>query len=121
MSGQLEQTLDRMAIYYEKQRKQESQIKSALSYPKMLGAILIIVAAALIQFICRRWSRCFRRERRSRKSLSFCWISKLRGENFFIIIAFVMLVYVMLPILRRSPKSICFWNSLNLSFRQSEA
>lgn len=51
MSGQLEATLLRMADHYEKTRKQEQKIKSALSYPKMLGGILILVVGAMIQFI----------------------------------------------------------------------
>lgn len=51
MSGQLESTLLRMADYYEKERKQQQKIKSALSYPKMLGGILVLVVVAMVKFI----------------------------------------------------------------------
>ncbi|UKI15261.1 MAG: type II secretion system F family protein [Clostridiales bacterium] len=34
MSGKLEETLIRMADYYEKEKKRRGQIKSATSYPK---------------------------------------------------------------------------------------
>ncbi|MDY6150834.1 MAG: type II secretion system F family protein [Eubacteriales bacterium] len=115
MSGQLEQTLDRMAVYYEKQRKQESQIKSALSYPKMLGAILIIVAAALIQFILPKMVAVLPEGTAVPKITQFLLdIKNFVVKNFFIIIAFVMLVYVMLPILRRSPKIDLFLEQLKL-------
>lgn len=51
MSGQLEGTLVRMADYYEKERKQRQKIKSALSYPKMLGGILVVVVIGMVKFI----------------------------------------------------------------------
>lgn len=115
MSGQLEQTLDRMAMYYEKQRKQESQIKSALSYPKMLAIILIVVAAALIQFILPKMVAVLPEGTDVPGITQFLLdIKSFITKNFFLIIAFVMLVYVMVPILRRSPKIDLFLEQLKL-------
>ena len=51
MSGKLEETLIRMADYYEKEKKRKGQIKSATSYPKIVLAICLVVVVVLLIWI----------------------------------------------------------------------
>lgn len=47
-SGNLDETLDRLAIHYEKQHKTRQKIISALAYPAVVGIIAIIVVIFLL-------------------------------------------------------------------------
>ncbi len=48
MSGKLEETLIRMADYYDKEKKRKGQIKSATSYPKIVLVICLVVVIVLL-------------------------------------------------------------------------
>ena len=48
MSGQIDETLVKMAEHFEKEKKQKHQLKSALSYPKMLILVCLLVVSVLL-------------------------------------------------------------------------
>ena len=50
-SGTMDQTLMRMAEHYEKEMRLNSQISSALTYPKILIAVVVLVVIVLFTFV----------------------------------------------------------------------
>lgn len=50
-SGNLDTILDRMATYYEKQYTLKQKIKTALTYPSVIGGMAVVITFFLITFI----------------------------------------------------------------------
>lgn len=51
VSGQLEEVMDRMATYYEKQFKIKQKVSTALTYPAVVGSFAVIITIFLLVFI----------------------------------------------------------------------
>ncbi|OJF90905.1 type II secretion system F family protein [Alkalibacterium sp. 20] len=51
VSGQLEDVLERMATYYEKQYRIKQKVSTALTYPIVVGSFAIIITVFLLLFI----------------------------------------------------------------------
>lgn len=51
VSGQLEEVLERMATYYEKQYRIKQKVSTALTYPIVVGSFAIIITIFLLLFI----------------------------------------------------------------------
>lgn len=51
MTGNIDDTLDRLATYYEKQNTLRKKVKSALSYPAILSVLIVIVVFFLLLFV----------------------------------------------------------------------
>jgi type IV pilus assembly protein PilC len=58
-SGQLEEILERMAVYFEKQYSTRQKVKSALAYPTILACISFAVIIFMLTFIVPRFSDMF--------------------------------------------------------------
>ncbi|MCL2350068.1 MAG: type II secretion system F family protein [Defluviitaleaceae bacterium] len=50
-SGRLENVTERMAIHYEKEHRLNGKIKSAMRYPKILGAATVLVVVVIFVFV----------------------------------------------------------------------
>lgn len=57
--GNLDEILDRLAVYYEKQHKTRQKVKSALSYPIAIGLIAAIVVFFLLTFVVPTFADMF--------------------------------------------------------------
>lgn len=57
--GNLDEILDRMALYYEKQNKTRQKVKSAMTYPIILGIITILIVYFLITFVVPTFADMF--------------------------------------------------------------
>lgn len=102
MSGQLEDTLTKMADHYEKQKKQASQVKSATSYPKMLGIVLVLVTVAMIKFILPRMVDVLPEGTAVPGPTKVLMaLDSFLTNNFVIIIALVFGIFIVLPIVRK--------------------
>ncbi|GEK89324.1 type IV pilus assembly protein PilC [Alkalibacterium putridalgicola] len=51
VSGQLEEVLERMATYYEKQHRIKQKVSTALTYPIVVGTFAVIITVFLLLFI----------------------------------------------------------------------
>lgn len=51
LSGQLEKTARKMAVYYDKEHKLNGKVKSAMNYPKILMAITTLVVFIIFTFV----------------------------------------------------------------------
>ncbi|SIS50660.1 type II secretion system F family protein [Salimicrobium flavidum] len=59
LSGNLDEALNRMADYYEKQYELRQKIYSALTYPAVVGAIAIVIVVFMLTFIVPRFASMF--------------------------------------------------------------
>lgn len=51
VTGNLDQIMDRMAIYYEKENKLHNKIKSAMVYPTILAIVSVLIVIFLLTFV----------------------------------------------------------------------
>ncbi|MBE3555426.1 MAG: type II secretion system F family protein, partial [Thermicanus sp.] len=58
-SGKMDETLERIAYYFEKQHDTREKVKSAMTYPVAVGLIAIIVVGFLLKFVVPRFVGMF--------------------------------------------------------------
>jgi type IV pilus assembly protein PilC len=58
-SGNLDSTALRLAVQYQKENELESQAKSALTYPKILAGLIVIVVGIIFGFIMPQFEELF--------------------------------------------------------------
>ncbi len=58
-SGNLDTTALRLADQYQKENKLEAEAKSALTYPKILGGLIVLVVAVIFGFIMPQFEELF--------------------------------------------------------------
>ncbi|HJV46785.1 MAG TPA: type II secretion system F family protein [Bacillota bacterium] len=59
IGGKLEESLDRVAVYFEKQYHTRQKVKSALAYPAILGFIAVAVVTFLLVFVVPTFTNMF--------------------------------------------------------------
>ena len=57
--GNLDDILERLALYYEKQHRTKQKVMSAMSYPLVVGAIAIIIVIFLLTFVVPTFATMF--------------------------------------------------------------
>ncbi|WP_096202814.1 type II secretion system F family protein [Bacillus sp. FJAT-45350] len=57
--GNLDEILDRMAIYFEKQHKTKQKVMSAMSYPLVVGGIAAVIVFFLLTFVVPTFADMF--------------------------------------------------------------
>ncbi|MGO4994664.1 type II secretion system F family protein [Jeotgalibaca porci] len=59
ISGRLEEVLDQMATYYEKQHRIKKKVETAMTYPLVVGSLAIAITIFLLVFIVPIFSEMF--------------------------------------------------------------
>lgn len=57
--GNLDEILDRMASYYEKQNRTRQKVKSAMTYPIVIGVITLGITIFLLKFVVPTFAKMF--------------------------------------------------------------
>jgi type IV pilus assembly protein PilC len=58
-TGNMEDTLDRLALFFEKEHYTREKVKSAMTYPVVVGIIALVVVAYLMKFVVPRFETMF--------------------------------------------------------------
>lgn len=58
-SGNLDLIMQRLSAHYDKENKTNNKVKSAMTYPAVLGAIMVIIVIALFTFIIPTFAEMF--------------------------------------------------------------
>ncbi len=58
-SGNLDMIMQRLSSHYDKENKTNNKIKSAMSYPIILGIIMVVIVIALFVFVMPRFAGMF--------------------------------------------------------------
>ncbi|MEG1613696.1 MAG: type II secretion system F family protein [Clostridia bacterium] len=101
MSGKLEETLIRMAEYYDKEKKQKGQIKSATAYPKIVLVICFVVVGVLLTTIMPKMIGMVSPDKLPMPTKILLGIKDFFGKNYFVIICVVFGIIIALPILKK--------------------
>lgn len=59
ISGKLEETLDQMATYYEKQYRIKQKVTTAMTYPMVVGSLAVLITIFLLVFIVPMFAAMF--------------------------------------------------------------
>ncbi len=75
VGGNMEETLERLAVFFEKQHNTRQKVKSALSYPIVIGVIAISVVIFLLTSVVPTFVTMFADMGRTFQLLpSLCWV-----------------------------------------------
>ena len=58
-SGNLDLIMQRLSAHYDKENKTNNKVKSAMTYPAVLGAIMVVIVIALFTFIIPTFAEMF--------------------------------------------------------------
>lgn len=58
-SGNLDMIMNRLSTHYDKENKTNNKIKSAMSYPAVLGVIMLVIVVALFAFVMPSFAEMF--------------------------------------------------------------
>lgn len=101
MSGKLEETLIRMADYYEKEKKRKRQIKSATSYPKIVLAICLVVVVVLLIWIMPKMISMVSEDKLPLVTKILLKIKDFIMKDYILIIGIVASLIIFIPIVKR--------------------
>lgn len=104
ISGKLEETLVRMADYYEKENKRKSQIKSATFYPKIVLLICLAVVMLLLIMVMPQMVAMIPPESIPGPTKAVIAVKDFALKNYIIILAVVAILVVTMPIVKRVDK-----------------
>lgn len=114
LSGKLEETLIRMADYYEKEKKRKGQIKSATSYPKIVLVICLAVVILLLVFVMPQMTSMISPDKMPSTTKFLLGIKDFIMKDYVIVIAVIASLKVFFPILKRIEKVDYFLSKMKL-------
>ena len=103
-SGTLEATANQMAEYYSKEYKLHKKIKSSLTYPKILGVLMVVVVAILMGYVIPQFEDLFKQmEKLPATTEILLGISNFVANKWYLIILFGVILYIILKLLFSIP------------------
>lgn len=101
MSGKLEETLLRMSDYYDKEKRQKGQVKSALSYPKIVLAICLLVVIVLISTVMPQMIAMVPPEKLPGPTKFLLNFKEFLFNNIFVFVCVICGFFIAMPIIKR--------------------
>lgn len=114
MSGKLEDTLIRMADYYEKEKKRKGQIKSATSYPKIVIVICLIVVIVLLTSVMPQMVSMISEDKLPASTRFLLGIKDFIIKDYVVIIAVIATLIIFVPIIKRIEKVQFFMGKMKI-------
>ncbi len=103
-SGTLEATANQMAEYYSKEYKLHKKIKSSLTYPKILGVLMVVVVAILMGYVIPQFEDLFKQmEKLPATTEILLGISNFVANKWYLIILFGVIFYIIFKLLFSIP------------------
>ncbi len=103
-SGTLEATANQMAEYYSKEYKLYKKIKSSLTYPKILGVLMVVVVAILMGYVIPQFEDLFKQmEKLPATTEILLGISNFVANKWYLIILFGVIFYIIFKLLFSIP------------------
>lgn len=109
-SGDLEGTLDRLAVYFEKRHGTREKIKSALTYPVTVGILAVAVTVYLLAAIVPQFVNMFASMNAKLPTITVVVLSLSQSlqKQWYIWVLVVLLLIISYTILKRSEKG-AYW------------
>ncbi|MCR5726581.1 MAG: type II secretion system F family protein [Lachnospiraceae bacterium] len=103
-SGTLEATANQMADYYSKEYKLTKKIKSSLTYPKILGVLMVIVLAIIMGYVVPQFKSLFEQmEALPATTEILLGISNFVADKWYLLLLFAVVIFIILKLLFAVP------------------
>ncbi|MCR4717933.1 MAG: type II secretion system F family protein [Lachnospiraceae bacterium] len=114
-SGGLDQTALRVANQYTKEAQLNAKVKSATTYPKILGFLIVGVVAIIFGFVMPQFESLFNSmESLPPATMAMMWISDFVKKNWLGIIIFCIFCYLLFYFLKKIPKVLFFVDMIQI-------
>lgn len=110
-SGNLDLIMNRLSSHYDKENKTNNKIKSAMSYPMILGIIMVIVVIALFVFVMPQFAGMFSDPSKIPAFTQLLLdISASMVEYWYIYIAVVVALVFVIKTVKKLPAVKLWWD-----------
>ncbi|MBD3107828.1 type II secretion system F family protein [Bacillus sp. AGMB 02131] len=105
--GNMEETLERLAVHYEKQNVTRQKIKSALAYPVVVGIIAVIVTIFLLVSIVPTFASMFADfgEELPAITQSVLKASEVMQKFWYLVILFFIAIFILFSVIKSNKKT----------------
>lgn len=103
-SGTLEATANQMADYYSKEYKLNKKIKSSLTYPKILGVLMVIVLIIIMGYVVPQFESLFEQmESLPVTTEILLGLSNFIADKWYLLILFGVIIFMVCKVLFAIP------------------
>lgn len=114
-SGNLDQTAMQMAVYYEKEHRLNQKINGAMTYPKILCVMIVVVVAIIMGFVVPQFKDLFAQMEKLPATTTFMLaVSDFVIHKWYLIILFGVIIFMAYKILMAIPKIKYYQDKLEL-------
>lgn len=104
MSGDLDNTLNKLSDHFEKANKTKNTIKTAMRYPKMLFFVTLAVVALMIGVVLPKMVESMDKETLPPLTKGLLGLSDFIVKYWMFVIVFVLALYIVIPIIKGNSK-----------------
>lgn len=115
-TGRLDDTMDKMAAYFEKEKRLNGSIKSALTYPIILAVLTLLVVVILFTFVIPTFTSVFDGMEIPKITEIMLGISNFFTHHYFIALGVVLAIAAVIYILRKNEKFRFWFDKKKLKF-----
>ncbi len=114
-SGDLDETANQMAVYYEKEHRLNQKINGAMTYPKILCVMIVIVVAIIMGFVVPQFKDLFAQMEKLPATTTFLLaVSDFVIKKWYLIILFCVIAFMVYKIMMSIPKVRYYQDKLEL-------
>ncbi len=115
-TGRLDDTMDKMAAYFEKEKRLNGSIKSALTYPIILAGLTLLVVIILFTFVIPTFTSVFDGMEIPKITQVMMSISNFFTHHYFIALGIVLAIAAVVYILRKNERFRFWFDKKKLKF-----
>jgi len=104
MSGDLDNSLNKLADHFEKEQKTRNSVKAALRYPKVLAIVTLAVVVLMVAFVLPKLTSTMERESLPTLTKILLGVSDFFVDNFIFIGIAVVFLIIMIPMIKNIEK-----------------
>lgn len=114
-SGNLDQTANQMAVYYEKEHRLNQKISGAMTYPKILCVMIVIVVAIIMGFVVPQFKDLFSQmDKLPATTTLMLALSDLVLHKWYLIILVAVIIFMIYKIIMAIPQIKLYKDKLEL-------
>lgn len=114
-SGNLDQTANQMAVYYEKEHRLNQKISGAMTYPKILCVMIVVVVAVIMGFVVPQFKELFAQmDKLPATTTIMLAISDVVIHKWYLLILAGVILFMIYKIIMAIPKIKYYQDKLEL-------
>ena len=115
-TGRLDDSMNKMAAYFEKEKRLNGSIKSALTYPIILGVLTLLVVIILFTFVIPTFTAVFDGMQIPKITEVMLSISNFFTHHYFIALGIAAAIALVIYILRRNERYRFWFDKKKINF-----